>query len=189
MATNCSCTELEFVGLVGDAFYFDDFQEDEVDTDTFEYSRRSQYWFRCSDSKYLIFNDNNQFDRRDLNDQQRRLSVYKLNMNIYTYPPHQGVGRAVMLYALKDTRRFAAVCKNDKEVGAEEVMILDGDIADSQHKAVFYMIGGRQPNKYKLKSSLYPDKVLGFDESDSNKLILCPDDPDSQDDLIEITEN
>ncbi|KAJ0063616.1 hypothetical protein NL108_004448 [Boleophthalmus pectinirostris] len=177
------CIPLAFAGIHKNHFFFCDKAEDEVDTDMFEYSKTSQNLIRCLDSKFLILNEENQFDLKDLNIQQQSCSDYRLYISIYRDLNQQSrSGRAVMLYALKDDRKYVAVCKNEDEVTAEEVMELQRRIEDSQHKALFYLVLDQQPNKYKFRSSLYPDMALGFDDTDSNKLILRPyNDPDDDD--------
>lgn len=187
MADNCGC--LIFDRLVGDKFYFKDFEEDEVDTDTFEFSRTMQNLIRCPDSRFLILNDANQFDLKWLNSQEQRSSDYKFNISLYKdLSTQSNYGRAVMLYAssLRDDKKYAAVCKNQNEVGAEEVKEPNQTINESKHKAVFYLIQDQQPDKFKFRSSLFPDRALGFDEYDSHKLVLCPYNPESQTQLIQL---
>ncbi|KAJ0021818.1 hypothetical protein NQD34_009308 [Periophthalmus magnuspinnatus] len=177
---------LIFVGLHNDHFYFDDFPHDEVDADVFEFSQMSKTLIRCPDDKFLILNEVKEFDLKDLNIQQQSCSDYKLAIRVYRDLSVRPVrGRVVMLYALKGDRKYAAVCKNENEVTAEEVHELQGRIEAAQHKALFYMILEHRPNRYKLRSTLYPDKALGFDQTDSNKLVLCPyDDPENQSNLF-----
>lgn len=159
-----------------------------MDTDGFQYSETWQFLIRCADNRFLYLNEAKQFDRRDLNFQQQSCSDYKLNINVYRDLLNTGSndGRAVILYASRDGKTYAAVCANDKEVVAEEMKELQQPFEQSQHKALFYMVQDEWPDKYKLRSSLYPEKCLGFDETDSQKLILCHNDPHSQEDIVSL---
>ncbi|CAL1570876.1 unnamed protein product [Knipowitschia caucasica] len=178
---------LTFLDLKDNHFYFDDLcGEDELDSDAFKWSMASPKLVRSPDNKFLILNEENQFDLKDLNIQQQSCSNYKCYINIYKDLSQQSIcGRAVMLYVLKDDRKYAAVCKNEKEISAEEIALQDR-IEASQHKALFYMVQNQQPHRYQFRSSLYPNKVIGFDEADSTKLILCPYDPEDQCDTFHI---
>lgn len=186
MADNCR--DLTFLGVVGDSFYFDDYVLDEVDTDSFEYSKTTQYLIRCPDNRFLILNEAKRFDRKDLNVQQQSSSDYKLNINIFRDLNNgSNRGRPVMLYASKGNKTYAAVCINDKEVVAQEVPVqeLQRTIENRHHKALFYLVLD-QPEKYKLRSSVYPQKFLGFDVTDSQKLVLCDSDPQNQEDTVQL---
>lgn len=185
MAT-CGCTDLTFVGIYKDSFYFDVDEHDVVDKDTFEHSKTSQNLIRCPDSRFLILNEDEQFDLKDLTVSQQRSLDYKLYINIYRDLSWQNEkGRAVILYAVKDGKKFAAVCRDDKVIGAE-LMEPQRRIEDTKHRAIFYMVLDQAPNKYRLRSSLYPDKALGFDETDLNKLVLCPYEDSNQEAIIEV---
>ncbi|KAK7883184.1 hypothetical protein WMY93_029358 [Mugilogobius chulae] len=173
---------LTFVGLRNGCFYFDECEQDEVDADMFELTGTLVKLIRCHNNKFLILNAT-QFDLKDLNAAQQSCSDYKLCINIYKEPTaYSTPGRAVILSAHKDNKIYAAVCTGDK-VLAEEVDI-QKKIEENVHKAVFYMIQDERRHCFKLKSSLYPDKYLGFDENDSNKLVLRQYDPENHYDVV-----
>lgn len=189
MAT-CDCIPVKLVGIFSNGFYFEDDHQDGVDTDTFVHSKTFQKLIRCSDSRFLIVNEDEQFDLEDLTIEQLSSPSYTFYIKIYRDLSRQSKdGRPVMLYAFKNGKNIAAVCK-DNTICPEEMEPLHR-IEDSKHRALFYMTLCQKPNKYRLRSSWYPDKSLGFDETDSSpkKLVLRPFDPEDECDTFTLCEN
>lgn len=173
MAAN-DCSNLKYFSATETAFYFEvagkDLEEDAFDESVLPIC---QHLIRSYNNKFLILNDEEQFEAQNLTTAQQRQPDYKFNIKIYN-DSTKGKGKAVMLYVNKDGKKMVACC-NDKHEICPESMDLPERIKGNAHKAVFYLT--KLPtSKYLLESSLYPTKFLGFEPDGDNhslsKLVL-----------------
>ncbi|CAJ1065992.1 interleukin-18-like [Xyrichtys novacula] len=178
MATN-SFTPAHFCSVVKNTFYFN---ETDLASDSFMMANNfRQCWIQCKSNKFLLLNDDRQFQEEVLSiDQLQTQPECKFHIQYYNDSSLiRKQGRAVMLYVLKDGEKMMACCSEKHDVYSE-ALDLPKEIKENTHKAVFYM--KRLPStsdKHIFESTLFPSWFLAL-ESDGNdsslhKLVLSHD--------------
>ncbi|KAM7399800.1 hypothetical protein PAMP_019044 [Pampus punctatissimus] len=170
MATNGGLL-VGYCDLCDSAFYFQD-----LDEDSFQKSPRQPLdrFIQSEDNKFLILNAVGGFQVKDCSVSEQRKPGCMFCIQIYN-DGRNSCNSPVILYTNKDDSKMMVCCKDDSEI-YPEAMELPTEIGENGHRAIFYLIKIAGCEKYKLKSSLYPNKFLGFEPDKDNpsfkKLVL-----------------
>ncbi|XP_047191815.1 uncharacterized protein LOC118299517 isoform X1 [Scophthalmus maximus] len=193
MATN-NCIPVQFLETSSNAFYFGGAEsESEVEADSYTDSFHSPtYNLQCKDNKFLLLNNDGQFQLQDLSAQEQCRPDCRFNIHIYNDSSlEQMQGISVMLYTNRNGKKIMACCRDHNEI-YPEAMDLPREIAEAAHKALFCLtkLSGE---KYMFESIAYPNKFLGFEPVEGRpslkKLVLRMKGPDGVDDSSEVNLN
>ncbi|XP_047191820.1 uncharacterized protein LOC118299517 isoform X4 [Scophthalmus maximus] len=183
MATN-NCIPVQFLETSSNAFYFGGAESDSFHSPT--------YNLQCKDNKFLLLNNDGQFQLQDLSAQEQCRPDCRFNIHIYNDSSlEQMQGISVMLYTNRNGKKIMACCRDHNEI-YPEAMDLPREIAEAAHKALFCLtkLSGE---KYMFESIAYPNKFLGFEPVEGRpslkKLVLRMKGPDGVDDSSEVNLN